>query len=222
MIAPGEAPLPTVITNWQSAERAACEWMRGHGWPDAAMTTPGADAGLDVIAAGAVAQVKYQVRPVGRPALQKLAGAAPPAREMLFFSNAGFSAQAIGFGRERSMGLYTYTSDAVFTAILQKHRGEAVSALSHRATKPVLRDARYGAFLELRARTIRRLNSASRQAQSFGDRRRVRRAARIISAVGADERKLHKHYSKNHDRRADTLVQKVSQAYERAQRVLDG
>lgn len=57
---------------WQEAESTACQWMRKNGYPDARLTQPGADGGIDVASSKAVAQVKHHSKPVDRPDVQQL------------------------------------------------------------------------------------------------------------------------------------------------------
>ena len=63
------APLPgqRLIRTAVDAEVAAAEFMRRIGFADAKRTPSGADGGIDVIAAGAVAQVKTHMKPIGAP-----------------------------------------------------------------------------------------------------------------------------------------------------------
>jgi hypothetical protein len=56
-----------LIRNPADAESAAAAFMRRIGFADAKLTSSGSDGGIDVKATGAVAQVKMQWTPVGRP-----------------------------------------------------------------------------------------------------------------------------------------------------------
>jgi hypothetical protein len=85
---------PREPPDFAAYERAAARWMRTHGFPDAHVTMPGIDAGLDVIAKGAAAQVKAWSKPVGRPELQRLKGAALYGDKLFFFSRGGFTSAA--------------------------------------------------------------------------------------------------------------------------------
>jgi len=63
------------VSTWREAEEAAASHMRRMGYAGVKLTTGGADGGVDVRASGAMAQVKFEAKPVGRPALQRLVGA---------------------------------------------------------------------------------------------------------------------------------------------------
>src|SRR5437763_10631632 len=64
---PGFGVSPHLIRSPDEAELVAAEWMRHLGFPDARCTGAGTDGGVDVRSAGAGAQVKAQLSPVGRP-----------------------------------------------------------------------------------------------------------------------------------------------------------
>lgn len=101
---------PKMLYSWQDAEKSAASWMRVNGYPDARVTTAGADKGIDVLARRAVAQVKMEGRPTGRPALQRLVGAGAnlAATQLLFFSVSGFTAGAVAYADDMRMALLVY------------------------------------------------------------------------------------------------------------------
>lgn len=106
---PGKPPSPSLIQTPADAERVAASWMRWMGFGDAEATQLTGDRGLDVIATGAVAQVKAQVVPVGRPDLQSLAGAATGLKaRLLFFALSGYTREAADWGDEVGMALFTF------------------------------------------------------------------------------------------------------------------
>jgi len=81
--------------------------MRQHGHPDAGVTNGGADGGIDVYSSTAVAQVKAQSQPIGRPDVQALRGAALSlGRQALFFSTSGFTKQAATWATGAGVGLF--------------------------------------------------------------------------------------------------------------------
>lgn len=83
--------------------------MRYWGYDDAVVTTSGADGGIDIQSSEAVAQVKHQAAPVGRPALQRLVGAREdPSHELFFFSASAFATPAVEYADQRAIALYTY------------------------------------------------------------------------------------------------------------------
>ena len=93
---------------WVQAERLAAAALRKFGFDDALPTGSGTDAGLDVAGRFIACQVKYTVRPVGRPVLQQLVGAAG-GRVTAFFSQAGYTAQAIEYADQVGMALFGLT-----------------------------------------------------------------------------------------------------------------
>jgi hypothetical protein len=98
--------------DFKEAERAALAWMRSLGYVDAKLTKGGADGGIDVESATAVAQVKAEQNPTGRPAVQKIRGAATNlGREALFFATAGYTRQASVWADEAGVALFELRPD---------------------------------------------------------------------------------------------------------------
>jgi hypothetical protein len=107
------AAVPDVIDSPADAEAQAAVWMIGLGFADAMPTQFTADGGIDVVSSRAVAQVKFQVAPVGRPALQNLVGAAGsehPGKFKLFFSWKGYSGPAFVFAEQAHVALFSFTT----------------------------------------------------------------------------------------------------------------
>lgn len=97
------------IRSAREAELNAAVRMRELGYPDAEATPIGPDAGIDVVATGAVAQVKRESHAVGRPALQRLFGAAAGADvDLLFFSSSEYSRHAVEYADRVKIALFTY------------------------------------------------------------------------------------------------------------------
>ena len=103
----GNSPRNQLIRIPQDAEDAACEWMRYWGFADARLTPDGADGGLDVIASDAVAQVKDQATPVGRPVIQQLVGAAE-GRRAIFFARQGYTSEAEEWATRNMVALFRF------------------------------------------------------------------------------------------------------------------
>lgn len=84
--------------------------MRYWGFTDAVVTAAGPDGGVDVTAAGALAQVKFQAVTVGSPDLQRLFGARGHAvhRALLFFTGTGYSTRAHEYAASVGIALFTY------------------------------------------------------------------------------------------------------------------
>ena len=81
------------VVDARGAEEYAAEVLVAMGYSDARATPSGPDGGLDVVSARAAAQVKFHASPVGRPDVQRLAGAGRD-RDLFFFSLSGFTPQA--------------------------------------------------------------------------------------------------------------------------------
>jgi hypothetical protein len=95
------------MARWEEAEKAVCEWMRHHGYPDAELTAGGPDGGVDIRSAVAVAQVKDQSRPVSAPLVQALFGIATCERRTpLLFSSDGFTPDARAFADRTGVALF--------------------------------------------------------------------------------------------------------------------
>jgi len=83
--------------------------MRHLGFDDARCTGAGTDGGVDVRSREAVAQVKAQLTPVGRPELQALYGVArSEGRQPLFFSLMSYTAAALTWADEVGMALFRF------------------------------------------------------------------------------------------------------------------
>jgi len=84
--------------------------MRHWGFQDARVTTGGADGGIDVESARALAQVKFEAAQVGRPSLQRLVGARGRNhhKQLLFFSGAGYGDLAVAYADEMEVALFRY------------------------------------------------------------------------------------------------------------------
>ncbi|MEI2268134.1 restriction endonuclease [Microbacterium sp. No. 7] len=113
-LAPRPAPQPYGVS-FVGAERLVCEWMRHLGETDAIVTQVSGDGGIDVISSTSVAQVKHQSGAVGRPDIQKLAGAAldgHTGKTKLFFSSGTYSAGAIEYANVVDVVLIRFDPEA--------------------------------------------------------------------------------------------------------------
>lgn len=99
---------PAGDRSWVQAEQLAAAALRKFGFDDALPTGSGTDAGLDVAGRSIACQVKYTAKPVGRPVLQQLVGAAG-GRVTAFFSRAGYTAQAVEYADQVGMALFGLT-----------------------------------------------------------------------------------------------------------------
>ncbi|WP_205862439.1 restriction endonuclease [Planosporangium thailandense] len=115
----GARPEPRLIRSWQDAEHNAAAWMRYWGYRDAAAKPGGADGGVDIRAARALGQVKYQASHVGRPELQKLFGARGHASEkqLIFFTGSDYASTAVAYADEHGIALFRYELDGSMVAV---------------------------------------------------------------------------------------------------------
>jgi hypothetical protein len=130
-------PPPRPIVDHEDAEEFVAEWMRYAGYRDAERTGRGADRGIDVKSNEAVAQVKFfSDKPVGRPAVQRLHGAAAPGNKRpLFFSSTGYSRHAIEYSEEVGIALFTFSHDGSVDSV---NRGaETIQRLARALGPPV-------------------------------------------------------------------------------------
>lgn len=105
------------IATWAQAEQFALTCMRSWGFPDARLTPPGADEGIDIRGSDLLVQVKFRAGTVGRPDLQRLFGARGTGTQQLFFwALGGYSPQAIQYAREHNIGLFTFAKTGRVTA----------------------------------------------------------------------------------------------------------
>jgi len=109
---------PHLIRCPDDAEQVAAEWMRHLGFADARCTGAGTDGGVDVRSRAAVAQVKAQLSPVGRPELQALYGVAhSEGRRPLFFSLMSYTAAATAWADEVGMALFRFDHAGTVEAV---------------------------------------------------------------------------------------------------------
>lgn len=103
--------------NWRGAEHSAQKWMAQIGFSGTRVTPPGNDSGLDVVADRACAQVKNNSNPVGRPDLQRLAGAGLGYENLLFFSASGYTQGAKEFADTWRIALFILPPDGTVRAV---------------------------------------------------------------------------------------------------------
>ncbi|WP_237519817.1 restriction endonuclease [Streptomyces sp. HUCO-GS316] len=110
---------PMQVSSWQQAELNAARWMRHWGYADATARPGGPDSGVDVRAAGALGQVKYQAAQVGRPELQRFVGARPRGSnaQLIFFTGSDYAPTAVAYAEEWSIALFKYGLDGMMTPV---------------------------------------------------------------------------------------------------------
>lgn len=114
----------TLVTSFAAAETAMARAMTRYlGFQHAVCTPPGADAGIDITASGAVAQVKYYPsgKKVSRPEIQQLLGASAAADgvAVLFFAYGAdpYAKPAVTFADEHDVALFSYDSTGMISAV---------------------------------------------------------------------------------------------------------
>lgn len=143
---PTSAPGPVVVRTWHDAERLAAAHMDRIGFHDAHVTPGGSDGGVDVRAAAGVAQVKRWANKVGAPHIRQLMGAAQlEKRRALFYTNNGYSAEAVATADRAGVALFNFTdagSVAPANAVAAALTGEQLVVLAPPRTNPPRSSAR--------------------------------------------------------------------------------
>lgn len=122
-------PVPRFVNTPRAAEELAADWIEWMGWGEVSLTADTRDGGIDVIGKSpvlgrAVAQVKLEGRPTGRPALQSLRGAAVSenASHWMFFSAAGYTRAAVEWADQVDMGIFQFARDGQINPINEQAR----------------------------------------------------------------------------------------------------
>ncbi|MBE7194404.1 MAG: restriction endonuclease [Gordonia polyisoprenivorans] len=126
------------IRDATAAEQNAAERMRELGFTDARVTPGGADNGIDVIAANALAQVKWRGAQVPRADIQRLFGARGHRQDvaLLFFAASGFSKAAVECADELGVMLFSYDPDGSITPHGRHAAAHQLPAASAPAAEP--------------------------------------------------------------------------------------
>ena len=96
-----------------TAEDAAADWMRRHGFQDATVMNGGVDTGVHVIASRAAAQVRTSFAPVEPEDLSRLVrdSRTMSGCQRIFFSLSGYSDRAMQFAEEHCIALLVVGRD---------------------------------------------------------------------------------------------------------------
>jgi hypothetical protein len=117
---PDGSPKPRMVRNYREAEALARDWLIYFGFADAEVTPDGADGGIDVDAEDAIAQVKFQALPVGRPVVQALLGVSSHERKTpFFFASSGYTSSAISFADEAGIAMFQFTLDGGLVSVTE-------------------------------------------------------------------------------------------------------
>lgn len=182
---------------WQQAETIALRFMVELGYTDARQTKLSGDGGIDVVSSRAVAQVKYQQRPVPPDAVQKIKGAAYDGRQAVFYSWSGYSRNAIAFAEQADVALFIVVGDSQ-QPVSPKAKNLLEASATFRAQRRTTEQRRVEE--EARRRTAYE-NEARRQAEAEqAERARLEREAAIEAAIREAECK------KRRDRRKRWLT----------------
>jgi len=110
-------PPVRLVKGADAAEDYAAEVLAALGFGGVQRTPKGTDGGIDVIGHGVVAQVKFEALPTGRPALQALYGIASlEGAVAVFFSLAGYTAQAVEWADRAGVACIEYEADGSIAA----------------------------------------------------------------------------------------------------------
>jgi hypothetical protein len=127
-------PIPRGAQNAWDFENICRDWLEAWGDTNVQVTQRSGDGGIDVLSDHCVAQVKfYSDKPVGRPELQQLKGAAVPYGdpEVVFFAYNGYTDQAIMYAEEVSMCLFDFHAHLCTFNSRNSHANELIKALAH-------------------------------------------------------------------------------------------
>lgn len=106
---PSRHPRPVLVHDWRDAEEFAV-WHATAilGFEGVVGTEHGADGGIDLRGDDVLGQVKFHAKPVGRPDIQRLVGAARSTRS-IFYSLSGFTEHAARFAATSGIALFSFT-----------------------------------------------------------------------------------------------------------------
>ncbi|WP_405966117.1 restriction endonuclease [Streptomyces sp. NBC_00015] len=133
---------PPQAIDWRACEHIAAEHLRALGIADAEVTPARGDAGIDVRSEIAIAQVKHQRTPVGRPALQNLVGAAGPAHRgeikplKFFYSTSGYAKPAVEYARVNDVILYVINPATKYVSWPRSTSASSPPSTQHRSQCP--------------------------------------------------------------------------------------
>lgn len=132
-------PAPQLIRSPQDAEVAVRDWMRAWGFLDASLTGSGSDGGVDVVSNSAVAQVKAEALPIGRPVVQAIYGiATAEGKQALVFALAGFTNQALEWADRAGVACFAFDLQGEPQALNPTARLLASGNLSDATSEAVL------------------------------------------------------------------------------------
>lgn len=131
-------PVARLIRTPTDGEEVAAEWMRWFGFADAYATQASRDGGIDVDSSTAVAQVKMQRTPVGRPVLQQLSGVAQVmGKQALCFSLMHYTRDAEQWAGRTGIALFRFNEAGEAEAINDLARTLLAHAGRHGEAHPV-------------------------------------------------------------------------------------
>lgn len=134
------------IGSWPQAEELAAHHMSDVlGFLDVELTRRGSDGGLDVISRSAVAQVKRELKQVGRPLLQQLRGSRGrnDDRQPIFYAASGYTEPATDYAYWNLVALFTFDDSGTIrsanewaTSLERSAQDRASRASRHAGRRP--------------------------------------------------------------------------------------
>jgi hypothetical protein len=124
---------------WQDAELFAVRHMTHLGFHRAAVTSGGPDNGVDVIAGGAIAQVKYQAAPVVSSIVQQVRGIGWKTEHVLMYAWSGYTGKALLAAGQLHVALFSVDSSSQVLPVSRRARAMTAWSAETRAELRQLR-----------------------------------------------------------------------------------
>lgn len=142
------------IATPRQAEEFAAWHLRSLGFDDAHVTPASADGGIDVRSRRILAEVKLHTAAVGRPLLQKLAGAREDRSDLAlaFYAANGYSRGAVDYAARMGIALFTYSMLGEVVAVNAPARTLVAQAPRPAPARPSARASARAAWAEAKAK----------------------------------------------------------------------
>jgi hypothetical protein len=114
---------PRLVRTASEAEAYVAEVLIAMNGTDVTLTPAGPDGGVDVRSVEAVAQVKMEAKPIGRPTIQQTYGiAVAEGRRPLVFSISGFTSEAVEWAELAHVACWAFARDGSLEPITEAAR----------------------------------------------------------------------------------------------------
>lgn len=166
--------------------------------------------------------MKWQTAPVGRPAIQNLAGAAQ-GQLALFFSSSGFTKGAIEWAQEVSIQLYQFDLWGNVRPVMSAAAGYNTTFVPddpEQCDGVTRLDEKIFAMSALSARVLETINRNARRDLSWGERRNLAAATAVAGRCASRLTKTEVLYTRGSWRRAEKLVDAVTGQMAKAASIL--